>query len=119
MNMKRLGYFCTWAGSGDPRGAAQAFLTEASASSVMRLLDAAHWRDEDVMDFERRATGLLIETKGGGRFWLAPRSLRKVLLPPAVRIDPAALVALARGLVDELAEVPVPAGGSWIQWGNA
>lgn len=101
MKMDRLAYFCD-AATGNRRKAAQAFLGEASEESAVRVLDAAMWRDEDVKDFEGR--GLVVCIQGEwGRFWLASPSVKKILLPPAPRLAPSGLVALARGLVDVLA----------------
>ena len=101
MNMTRWAYFCTWAGTGDAAGAARAFLAEASEDAAAHLLDAAQWRDEDVVDFEHRGGAVLIDGRWG-RFWLAPSDLRKALLPPAPRVSPRGVVALARGLVTVL-----------------
>lgn len=99
--MDRWAYFCTWAGSGDAAGAARAFLAEASEDAAARLLDAASWQDADVVDFESRRDAVLI-SGDYGKFWLAPSGLRKALLPPAPRVSPRGVVALARGLVTVL-----------------
>ena len=101
MKMDRWAYFCTWAASGDATGAARAFLAEASEDAAAHLLDAAIWRDDDVVDFEREGRGYLIDGRWG-RFWLAPSGLRKALLPPAPRVSPRGVAALARGLVTVL-----------------
>ena len=69
--MDRWAYFTLWARR-DSRGAAAAFLSEATEEAASRLIGAAHWRDEDVRDFERRELGVLVAGTrwGGGRFWL-------------------------------------------------
>jgi hypothetical protein len=109
MNMTRLAFFCTWAGSGDPKGAALALLAEAPATdptgaAILRLLDAAHWREEDVADFERRGQAVLIQTSGpwSERFWLAARG-KRVLLPPAPRLAPSGIKLLALAILEVLA----------------
>ena len=102
--MDRWAYFTLWARR-DSRGAAAAFLSEATEEAASRLIGAAHWRDEDVRDFERRELGVLVAGTrwGGGRFWLAAPGLKTVLLPPAPRVAPSDVVALARAVVEALA----------------
>jgi len=99
--MQRFSYFTLWAQSGDPKGAARAFLSEADEPATAKLLDAALWRDEDVASFEAEQRSYLIDSPAG-RFWLAPRDTRKVLLPPAPKVSPAGVVALARAIVEAL-----------------
>lgn len=98
------------AGTEDSKRAARAFLTVADERSAMLLIDAADWRDDHVLDFERRRLAVLIEgSKLGGRFWLASPQSDRVLLPPAPRIAPSHLVSLARAVVDVLLEGWTPA----------
>ena len=96
--MDRWAYYCAWAGTGDAVGAARAFLAEASEDAAAHLLDAASWRDADVVDFEEKKLACLVSGRWG-RFWFASSQLRKALLPPAPRVSPRGVVALARGLV--------------------
>ena len=101
--MQRFSYFTLWAQSGDARGAAQAFLSEADEPVTAKLMDAALWRDADVESFEVEQRSYLIDSPAG-KFWLAPRDIRKVLLPPAPKVSPLGVVALARAVVEALAK---------------
>lgn len=101
MTMERWAALCELA-KRDPRGAARAFLVEADGDSALRLMDAALWQEEDLADFELNGTPVMIAGRWG-KFWFAPDSYRKVLLPPAPRVPPRGLVALARAVVDKVA----------------
>lgn len=85
----------------DPQGAARTFLAEADGDSALRLMDAALWREEGLADFELNGAPVLIAGRWG-KFWFAPDSYSKVLLPPAPRVPPRGLVALARAVVDRM-----------------
>ena len=99
--MNRLAYYCQLAQAGRRKEAAQAFLNEASEEIAQQLMDAALWKEADVLDFESGQKAVLIEGRWG-KFWLASPFLTSQLDPPAPTLSPSGVVALARGLVDVL-----------------
>ena len=102
MTMVSLARYCDMA-LRDRRAAAKAFLAEwGRIAGTEALLDAAAWRDEDVRDFEARQGAVCVRGGKFGSFWLASPQCKKALLPPAPRLAPSAVVALARGLLDEV-----------------
>ena len=102
MTMTSLAKYCDMA-LRDRRAAARAFLAEwGRIAGTEVLLDAAAWRDADVRDFEARRGAVLVRGARFGSFWFASPQCRKALLPPAPRLAPSAVVALARGLLDEV-----------------
>ena len=101
MTMASLAKYCDMA-LRDRRAAARAFLAEwGRIAGTEVLLDAATWRDEDVRDFEARRGGVLIKGRFGS-FWFASPLCKRALLPPAPRLAPSAVVALAQGLLEEV-----------------
>lgn len=104
MTMRRLAYFAVLA-KASPRDAARAFLLEAPEGVVVQLMDAAGWKDPDIQDFETRKMTVLISGRWG-LFWLASPLFDRALVPPAPRLAPSGIVALARGVVDELLNEP-------------
>lgn len=110
MTLQRLAYFAMLA-KASPRDAARGFLTEATEGVVLQLMEAADWSDDDVVQFE--ATAQAIPIMGPwGMFWLASPRCTRVLAPPAPRLAPSGIKALAGGLVEELLEEsPLPTRG--------
>ena len=95
--MDRWATLCGWAAT-DARAAARAFLAEATEDAAARLLGAAAWRDADVADFEGKKLAYLISGQWG-LFWLASSQRKKALLPPAPRVSPRDVKALAVGVM--------------------
>ena len=86
----------------EPRKAARALLASAPAGAIELLMDAAAWKDRDVEDFERGQLAVLIDGSKFGRYWLASSACKRALVPPAPRMSPRGIVALARATVAEL-----------------
>lgn len=110
MTLQRLAYFVLLA-KASPRDAARAFLEEAPEGVVMQLTGVLEWRDEDVAAFEAQSVAIPVSGRWG-MFWLASPRFDKALVPPAPRLAPSGIKALACGVADELLAASEPLCGA-------